>query len=70
MTLASYSDKITLAEYRALTSIPFAHPSLEFMEELLCLLCRRFCRLFAHKLFEIGLLLWPELIDPHKSGPT
>jgi hypothetical protein len=40
MTLASYSDNITLAEYRALTSIPFAHPNLKVMEELLCLLSR------------------------------
>ena len=40
LTLASYSDKLTLAEHRALTSIPFAHPNLKFMEELLCLLCR------------------------------
>src|SRR5580700_8075250 len=51
MKLPSLSSK-----YRALTSIPFAHPNLKFMEELLGLSCRRFRRLLAHKSFEIRLL--------------
>ena len=40
MTLASSSEKLALAEHRALTSIPFAHPSLKVMEELAGLLGR------------------------------